>query len=154
MIGEAGEIYHVGVIVPDIEAAIPAYTASTGLTWCKLQDWQLPVLIDGEPATVRSRFTYSHQGPTLVELVEENTETIWRVRDGLHHIGRWTADLRGDLARLEEAGLPVAMSGRSESSGKPSAFSYHLLPDGGYLELVDIRMKPAYERWMAGGDFA
>jgi hypothetical protein len=154
VIGEAGDVYHVGVIVPDIDKGMAEYSASMGLTWCALQDLQLPVLINGEPGTVRCRFTYSHQGTTYVELVEENPDTIWRVGDGLHHMGRWTGDLQGEMDQLEAAGLPVAMSGRSESSGKPSAFSYHRLSGGGYLELVDIRMKPAFERWMAGGDFA
>jgi Glyoxalase/Bleomycin resistance protein/Dioxygenase superfamily len=154
VIGEAGDVYHVGIIVPDIEKAMHEYSASMGLTWCSLQDRQLPVITDDGPGTVRSRWTYSHEGTTYVELVEENPDTIWRVADGLHHIGRWTADLRTELSQLVDAGLPVAMSGRSESSGKPAAFSYHRLPGGGYLELVDIRMKPAFERWMAGGDFA
>jgi hypothetical protein len=152
--GEPGDAYHVGVIVPDIERAIADYSESMGLTWCRMQDQQLPVVLDGEPRTVRSRYTYSQQGPAYVELVEENPETIWRVGDGLHHLGRWTADLQADMDRLEAGGLPAAMTGRSRTSGRPWAFSYHRLPGGGYLELVDIRMKPAFERWMAGGDFA
>ncbi|MGH9245424.1 MAG: VOC family protein [Acidimicrobiales bacterium] len=154
MIGGAGETYHAGVIVPDIEAAMQQYTSALGLTWCTLIDRDLPVIIAGGPETVRSRFTYSREGTTHLELVEENKETIWRVGDGLHHAGRWTEDLPNDMARLEAAGLPCAMSGRSTRSGRPSAFSYHSLPSGGYLELVEIRMQPAFDRWMAGGDFA
>ena len=153
MIGEAGDVYHVASSSRNSRGD-GSTRRRHGLTWCPLQDWQLPVLTPEGPSTVRSRFTYSHEGTTYVELVQENPDTIWRLSDGLHHIGRWTADLRADMAALEAGGLPSAMSGRSESSGKPSAFSYHRLPDGGYLELVDIRMKPAFERWMAGGDFA
>jgi hypothetical protein len=144
----------VGVIVPDIEQAMIDYTASTGLTWCRYQEQELPVVLDGEPCTVVSRYTYSKEGPAYVELVEENPDSIWRIGDGLHHLGRWTGDLPADIERLESAGLPAAMTGRSRSSGRPWAFSYHRLPGGGYLELVDIAMKPAFERWMAGGDFA
>jgi hypothetical protein len=153
VLGETGDVYHVGVIVPDLEEGMDRYSKAMGLTWCKVQELQLPVLTPDGPTSVVSRFTYSHQGP-YVELIDENLDTIWRVSDGIHHIGRWTDDLRGDLASLEAAGFPMAMCGRSETSGKAWAFSYHRLPDGGFLELVDIGMKPVFERWMAGGDFA
>ena len=107
------------------------------------------------PGTVRSRFTYSHEGTTYVELVEENPDTIWRVGDGLHHVGRWTDDLRGELAALEagrSAGRPCRAGASRAANRRRSAITG--CPGGGYLELVDIRMKPAFERWMAGGDFA
>jgi lactoylglutathione lyase len=132
--------HHVGVAVTDLEAAMREVGAARGLTWARVQD----LTLEGH----RIRFTYSIEGPPHVELLQGEPGGPWGVGAGphMHHVGLFTSDLEADRARLEAAGLTVDLAGRG--------FTYHSGPAGLRIELVDERARPAFERWLAGGDFA
>lgn len=139
------DMYHVGLVVPDVGAAMTQYGEALGFTWSAVGDTTLDVLVDGEARQARIAATYSLEGPPYLELVEERSGDVWAAGAlGLQHVGLWTDDLEGSVTRLEAAGL----SGRVRhlpQEGQPALFSYH---DGGlglWWELVSTDFRPRLE---------
>ena len=118
------DMYHVGVVVPDVRAAMTRY---------------------GEARQARVAATYSLEGPPYLELVEERSGGVWAAAAlGLQHVGLWTDDLEGSITRFDAAGLPGRVR-HLPGEGKPALFSYH---DGGaglWWELVSTAFRPRLE---------
>lgn len=105
---------------------------------------------DGVALTERRASTFL--ASAFLELIEGESGTIWDPsQSGLHHVGVWTDDLAGDIAALENDGIPIEACGRGDD-GAPNFWSYHRTPDGLRVELVDGSAKEAFEVWRAGGD--
>ncbi len=139
------DMYHVGVVVPDVGAAMATYGEALGFTWSAVGDTVLDVLVDGEARQARIAATYSLEGPPYLELVEERSGAVWAAGAlGLQHVGLWTDDLEGSVTRLEAAGLPGRVR-HVPREGQPALFSYH---DGGaglWWELVSTAFRPRLE---------
>jgi catechol 2,3-dioxygenase-like lactoylglutathione lyase family enzyme len=142
---EGLDMYHVGLVVPDVRAAMDRYSDALGFTWSAVGDTVLDVLVDGRPREARIAATYSLQGPPYLELVEERSGGVWATGAlGLQHVGLWTDDLEGSIARLDAAGLPGRVR-HVPAEGAPALFSYH---DGGaglWWELVSTAFRPRLE---------
>jgi Glyoxalase/Bleomycin resistance protein/Dioxygenase superfamily len=140
------DMYHVGVVVPDVRAAMAQYSEALGFTWSAVGDTTLDVLVDGRARQARIAATYSLEGPPYLELVEERSGAVWAAGAlGLQHVGLWTDDLEGSIARLDGAGLPGRVR-HLPGEGQPTLFSYH---DGGaglWWELVSTAFRPRLER--------
>jgi catechol 2,3-dioxygenase-like lactoylglutathione lyase family enzyme len=139
------DMYHVGVVVPDVREAMARYSEALGFTWSAVGDSVLDVLVDGRPREARIAATYSMQGPPYLELVEERSGGVWATEAlGLQHVGLWTDDLAGSIERLDAAGLPGRVR-HVPAEGSPALFSYH---DGGaglWWELVSTAFRPRLE---------
>jgi hypothetical protein len=139
------DMYHVGLVVPDVGAAMTQYGEALGFTWSAVGDTTLDVLVDGEARQARIAATYSLEGPPYLELVEERSGAVWAAGAlGLQHVGLWTDDLEGSVTRLEAAGLPGRVR-HLPPEGQPALFSYH---DGGlglWWELVSTAFRPRLE---------
>jgi catechol 2,3-dioxygenase-like lactoylglutathione lyase family enzyme len=145
------DMYHVGVVVPDVRAAMAQYSAALGFTWSTVGDSRLDVLVDGCRKECRIAATYSLEGPPYLELVEELSGGVWAAHAlGLQHVGLWTDDLEGSVARLDAAGLPGRVR-HLPGEGQPALFSYH---DGGaglWWELVSTAFRPRLETRLRAG---
>ena len=146
------DLYHVGIVVPDVREAMARYSAALGFTWSKVGDTTLDVLVDGRQQEARIAATYSMQGPPYLELIEELSGGVWAAHAlGLQHVGFWADDLEGTITRFEDAGLP----GRARhlpAEGQPAMFSYH---DGGaglWWELVSPAFRPRLEARLRAGE--
>src|SRR3954451_7372767 len=97
--------WQVGVVVPDIEAAMDELASGLGV------DWSGPKPRDVGQWGLRIAFT--RQGPPDVELIGGPPDPIWDAGGGarLHHVGTWTSDMAADAARLEAAGFELALDG-------------------------------------------
>lgn len=148
-------IYHVGVLTESLEAAMADLGAQLGLTWCTVQEREMPVRMPDGERTVRIRFTYSAEGPQHVELLEAEPGSYWdgTGRAGLHHVGIWSDDLTADTDGLVAAGWTLEISGVAPSGGY-GTFTYVRAPTGQLVELVDSRARTRFEGWWAGGDLA
>jgi hypothetical protein len=139
-------MYHVGVVVPDVRAAMVQYGEALGFTWRAVGDSTFDVLVEGEPRQARVAATYSLEGPPYLELVEERSGAVWAASAlGLQHVGLWTDDLEGSIARFEAAGMP----GRARHlprEGQPALFSYHDGGPGLWWELVSTAFRPRLEK--------
>ena len=139
------DMYHVGVVVPDVRAAMTRYGDALGFSWSRIGDSTFDVLVDGRRQEARIAATYSLEGPPYLELVEERSGGVWAAGAlGLQHVGLWTDDLEGSIARFDRAGLPGRVR-HLPVEGKPALFSYH---DGGaglWWELVSTAFRPRLE---------
>lgn len=139
------DMYHVGVVVPDVRAAMAQYGEALGFTWSAIGDSRFDVLVDGSRQECRIAATYSLEGPPYLELVEELSGGVWAAQAlGLQHVGLWTDDLEGSAARFDAAGLPGRVR-HLPGEDQPALFSYH---DGGaglWWELVSAAFRPRLE---------
>lgn len=148
-------LYHIGLIVADLEAAAAEFSALLGLEWAVPRERQLRVKTPDGDADVGFRFTYSRaaDGAPMIELVQGWPDTPWWVAEGepavLHHIGFWSDDLAADAGRLEEAGARIEMQ-LVNRDGTPRLFTYQRLRSGPLIELVDVAHKPGTLAWIRG----
>ena len=151
---DIGAVTHVAYAVEDLDVAMPEVGGALELVWATVQEREMTISVAGELVTTTIRFTYSRNAAPHVELIEGQAGTIWAPERGLHHMGVWTDDLAGDAQQLSESGFPEEVAGVSRSGRSPSGFTYHFSPEGLRLELVDVASRPAFDCWLAGGEFA
>ncbi|WP_405136369.1 VOC family protein [Nocardia sp. NBC_01388] len=142
--------YHFGVVVADLDRAMTELNRLLGVEWLE------PVrsghqVTDAEAQQVGPMITFSKQGPPYFELLEQTPGTIWDV-PGLHHVGFWAADVKGESARLADAGYPLQAAAVVLAGDAEPGVCYHRTSDGLLLELVEIyRGAPALTYYLGGG---
>lgn len=129
-------IFHIGVLVQDVEAAMEELTRALGLSWSAVRE----VSFDGR----RLRTTLSIEGPPHLELLEGDAGGPWDASQGprLDHIAYYTSDLAGDSRDLAEHGAPVdeQVADALRTTGHPVA--YHRLTHAGMrVELADVALR-------------
>ena len=73
-----GALFHVGVRVADLEAAMAELGDGLGITWASVVEGDQPVWTPADGAfTTPVRFTYSCEGPQHVELVQGAPGSPW-----------------------------------------------------------------------------
>jgi catechol 2,3-dioxygenase-like lactoylglutathione lyase family enzyme len=148
-------LFHVGVRVPDLEAAMAALGDSLSLTWAQVveRDQALWTPEQGQH-TVPLRFTYSCEGPQHVELLQGATGSMWDGADapGVHHQGVWVDDVAAEVERLVAAGWTLEAAQQSPEGGY-GVMAYVRSPGGLLLEPVAAKVRPRFDRWWSGGSF-
>ena len=147
--GQALELYHIGLTVPDLGLAMEQYTATFGFSWAPTHESRPEVIVDGERRQAEIAVTYSIQGPPYLELVQERRGSIWGA-DGLAltHVGFWAEDLGAGRRALDESGL-VARVRDAGRDGQPARVSYPPLAGGLWIELVHTSFKAQLADWIA-----
>lgn len=138
--------YHVGIVVPDVEAARQRMTELLGVTWGPIIRFAEVPYRDGEgnDVVLPNTICYSADEPRI-ELIEDTPGTVWvsNEHSNLHHIGFWTDDLAGHSAVLGGAGCPLQLAGRDGTTA-PVQFAYHRDEVLGVrYELVDTSLQDA-----------
>jgi len=135
-----GQPHHVGLVVPDIEAA-RRELADVGGGWVPVAEGRtVDIRMAGAKVTCRLFAAYSRLGPTHLELIQSIEGTVWEPqRTGyIHHLGYWVP--AGELQRRSSAfrvsGLPVEAT-RWTDDGLPDGWVYHRWPGGFRIELVE-----------------
>ncbi len=150
-----GRLYHVGIVVPDVEAAKSHLSDLLGITWgpvLHVDAYDVRAFDegggDGTDLVFPNTLCYSTEPPHL-ELVEEVPGSVWECNEhsNLHHIGVWTDALPADSARYTELRCPLQLCGHDADTA-PIQFAYHRDPLGVRIELVDAAMKPMMEEFM------
>lgn len=146
------DIFHLGVRVADLEAAMSELGSAFGVTWAEVREVDVQDLWTPEDGAhaVPLRFTYSAEGPQHIELLEGAPGSFWdgRRQPGAHHLGVWTDDLPAETERLVELGWQLLAAFRPPSEGY-GLFSYLRPPTGLIVELVDRAVLPHFEAWWA-----
>ena len=147
-------LFHVGVRVPDLEAAMATLGAGLGVTWAHVVEREQPVWTPQDGAhSVPLRFTYSCEGPQHIELLQGTPGSVWDGDDlpGVHHLGVWVDDVAQETERLVAAGWTLELAQVHPDEGYGS-MTYVRSPDGGFLlEPVTVAARPRFDRWWAGG---
>ena len=146
----SGELYHVGIVVPDVESAKAHFTELLGVVWgpvVEVDGFDVRDA-DGNDLTLPNKLCYSTVAPYL-ELVQEVPGTVWVCNEhsNIHHFGVWTDSLPSDSAAFSASACPLQLCGR-DGAQAPTQFAYHRDPLGVRIELVDIAMKPMMEEFM------
>ena len=143
--------YHVALVVPDLAGAMETWAPMTAEGWSKPQSASVSVDWAGSVRETRINWTYSLGEPPYLELVESCDGSVWQTdQAAYHHTGYWTSDMRAASAFVESQGMRFEAAGLH---GDRRLFSYYLEPGGVRIELVDTVIKPAFDRWVHGGDF-
>jgi catechol 2,3-dioxygenase-like lactoylglutathione lyase family enzyme len=134
------DLYHVGLIVDDIDTAAKRLTAVNGYGWTKPVEAVLAVTTPERDYEVPFKFIYSLQAPHL-ELIQQVPGTIWSTMPdtAAHHLGYWVDDLAATAAGLEQAGYRQ----EARPAGDELAmFAYYTDPAGVRIEIVDRALFP------------
>ena len=153
---ELGDVFHTGVLVSDLDDGMRRIGQTLGVTWTRIGERELRVRGPDDTAVVRLRFVYSRQGPHRIELIESSPGSLWdpahqHVSGGAHHLGVWCDDLVAGARELEAQG-GVLLATLDVPGRELAGFSYHRMPSGELIELVDRRSSDVFTAWFSGGD--
>jgi catechol 2,3-dioxygenase-like lactoylglutathione lyase family enzyme len=149
-------LFHIGIRVADLSAAMADVGAQCGVTWASVQDRPMEVWLPEQGSVVlQLALTYSVEGPVHLELMQGPAGSIWDGNDapGAHHFGYWSDDVRGDTESLMTDGWTLELAANAPDQGY-GRFTYVRSPSGYLVEPIAISAKPRFERWWAGGSLS
>lgn len=142
------EMYHTGLVVPDVREAAARYSDLLGLRFATFRETHMTVLLDGVKRQSDMLVTYTVTGPPYLELIEERSGSVWAADAlGLNHVGFYAADLRAARDRLEGEGFPGRVQDVGVDGG-PDRFTYHPVQGGIWVELVATTFKKQLADWI------
>ncbi len=147
-------LYHIGVVVEEIEEAMRQVAEQIGVTWAPRRTASVTVREGPGVAPIALEVVYSRNGPPFIELIEGKGSGVWSAAGGsrLHHLGIYVDDLVAETARLTRLGMtPEALGvGANPDDLAPSLFSYMNSPFGIRIELVDAKGRDGLLAWTRG----
>jgi hypothetical protein len=151
---EYQDVFHVGVRVPDLDAAMADVGPTMGITWAEARENERQALWTPEGGTqeIHHRYTYSAEGPQHLELLEGSPGSFWdgRGAPGAHHVGVWADDVTAETERIVAAGWTLVGAHRDPGDGGGyGIFNYLKPPSGLIVELVDRAALAPFEQWWA-----
>jgi methylmalonyl-CoA/ethylmalonyl-CoA epimerase len=140
---ELGPLHHVGMVVPDCEAAVARYGRELGLGSLHRFDGRYPARVGGTDVVIDVTGAFVRLGTTLLELLEPRDDrsphAVWLAAHpggGLHHLAYVVDSLDGVRARVHHGKLSLLID--AAVPGDPSNWVYVEEPAGGLvLELVE-----------------
>lgn len=146
------QLFHVGIRVPDIAAAMAQLGAGMGVTWAEPRENPAQTLWTPEHGLeqLHLKYTYSAQGPQHIELLEGPEGSFWDGRDdaGAHHVGIWVDAVTEETDRLIAEGWRIVGAQRDPGDGQGyGVFSYVRPTSGLIVELVDRAVLPHFQQW-------
>lgn len=144
----AEDLYHTGIVVPDLEAAMARLTALAGYRWIRPMCFTLPFRTATGTRELTSNFVYSVQSPYL-ELIQETPGTPWVAAPGnaVHHLGYFVDDLAETGKALEDNGFSLEMT--ADVAGSTLAmFGYYVDAGGTRIEIVDRALFPDFPAFL------
>jgi hypothetical protein len=141
------EMFHVGIVVQDVQAARARLSELLGVAWGPVIDTAALELrdVEGHDIVMPNRICYS-TAPPYLELVQEVPGSPWVCNEhsNLHHIGFFSTAVTADSGGLTRAMCPLEIAGRAGDLA-PAGFAYHRDPLGVRIELVDAAMRQLME---------
>ncbi|WP_427008719.1 VOC family protein [Pseudarthrobacter sp. H2] len=148
------ELFHVGFLVADIEAARSQFEAALGIGFHPATEVDLMVetMHHPDPHPYRSKLCYSTTGPVYVELVQADDSDYKSLSQGerIHHLGYWVEDVDAWRDRQSQEGLRDEVIVRYEGSDRIRQwFTDPVSMHGVRAEYFDDAWRPDFEAWMA-----
>jgi len=142
------DLYHTGIIVPDLEAAMARLSTLAGYRWIAPLTYTLPFRTATGTRELTSTIVYSVQSPH-VELLQEVPNSPWIAAPGnsVHHLGYFTDDLAGTARMLEDNGLTFEMTADVPGS-ELALFAYYVDAFGTRIEIVDRALFPDFPAFL------
>lgn len=145
------DLFEVALIVPNLEAAMHHFHDAFGYTFSSILEGVLPMRdASGQDSSPPLRMVVSRELPYL-ELVEAQpgTPLAAPAGTGLHHLGYYVDDLRGETERLQALGCDLQAAGVADGQS-PEGWVYVRMHDGTVVELVDRTSAPLRTMWVQG----
>ncbi len=138
------DLYHTGIVVPDLDAAMARFTGLAGYRWIAPMSYTLPFRTATGTRELASTIVYSVQAP-YIELVQEVPGTPWVAAPGnaVHHLGYFTDNLVQTAQLLEDSGFSFEMTADVPGS-ELALFAYYVDADGTRIEIVDRALFPDF----------
>jgi hypothetical protein len=142
------DLYHTGIVVPDLDAAMGRFTTLAGYRWIKPMRFTLPFRTGTGTRELTSNFVYSVQAPYL-ELIQETPGTPWVAAPGnaVHHLGYFADNLTESAKALEDNGFSLEMTADVAGS-TPAMFAYYVDGGGTRIEIVDRSLFPDFRAFV------
>jgi catechol 2,3-dioxygenase-like lactoylglutathione lyase family enzyme len=144
------DLFHVGILVHDIDEAIARFTEVLGLTF------NPPIMLEvdlGHEGPLVLPVTYSQEGPPYLELIQMTGAGVFAPGqgEGFHHIGLYVPDMADSLARREgPMGVQVDETFLTEAKTMRTWYSKPSSVHGVRLEFVDEARRSIIERQFTG----
>ena len=142
------DLYHTGIVVPDLDAAKARLSALAGYRWINPLTYTLPFRTVTGTRELTSTVVYSVQAP-YVELLQEVPGSPWTAAPGnsVHHLGYFTDNLADSARMLENNGFTFEMT--ADVSGSELAlFAYYIDAFGTRIEIVDRALFPDFPAFL------
>lgn len=138
------DLYHTGLVVPDLEAAMARLTALAGYQWISPMSYTLPFRTTAGTRELTSTIVYSVQAPYL-ELLQEVPGTPWTAAPGnaVHHVGYFTDNLAQTAQSLQDNGFVFEMTANVPGP-ELGLFAYYVDAVGTRIEIVDRALFPDF----------
>jgi hypothetical protein len=144
----AEDLYHTGIVVPDLDAAMARLSALAGYRWINPLTYTVPMRTATGTQEVTSTFVYSLQAP-YVELLQEVPGSPWTAAPGnsVHHLGYFTDDLAESARALEDNGFTFEATADFAPPGL-ALFAYYVDEFGTRIEIVDRALFPDFPAFL------
>jgi hypothetical protein len=142
------DLYHTGIIVPDLDAAMARLSALAGYRWITPLTYTLPFRTTTGTHELSSTFVYSLESPHL-ELIKEVPASPWAAAPGnsIHHLGYFTDDLADTARILEDNGFTFEATA-DVSPPDLALFAYYIDAFGTRIEIVDRALFPDFPAFL------
>ena len=143
----AADLFHTGVVVDDLEAAMNWFTKVAGYTWTDVVTADQQAETPAGEITIPLKMVFAGAYPRL-ELLQTIAGTVWTPADsGVHHLGYWSDDVESDLATLESGGMAYEAKSYNPDGSGTLLWAYAKGPTGPRIELVSRAMEPFINYW-------
>jgi catechol 2,3-dioxygenase-like lactoylglutathione lyase family enzyme len=152
--------HHVGVLVPDMQAAMRWFEEVLGVSFGEPQDMVTQGRIDpneygdNEQHQGNSRLAWARQGPPYIELVEakgNGLHSLERHGAGPHHVGVFVDDVDEVLAKLEANGRKVAGRVVGPNGATMVCWMEPAEESGLMVEFMNERLREGIQGWIDSG---
>lgn len=141
------DLYHTGIVVDDLEAAMAWLAKLAGYTWTDIVTVDQDAVTPDGDVTILMKMVYSGAEPRL-ELLQTVPGTVWTpANSGVHHLGYWSDDVESDLATVESNGLALEVKSYNPDGSGTLLWAYAKGPVGPRIELVSRNMQPFIAYW-------
>ena len=140
------DCYHVGLVVPDIEASAERLSVSVGYEWTQPIEYSVDIITTTGERQLPLRFMYSLEAPHI-ELIAEVPGTPWTATRtaAAHHLGYFVDDIAAASKHLESAGFDLEAKPAGDLA---SSFAYFIDSAGVRIEIVNRALFPDWPAFL------
>ena len=147
--------FHVGIIVPDVSAAIARYQDVLGIRFTEPATFRIPFMEDPHPHEAQLVAAYSMTEPPYYELIQAAGDGITspKLAGNILYYGLWETDMAARLEKLKQQKIGLDALFKADADSPPAAIITAPVLMGARIEFVDVGAKPAIEEWIRTGKF-